>query len=42
MIYSCFAQVLVKERGYDCSLLEDDFEDFKDFWYELDSQFEAP
>lgn len=31
MIYSCFAQVLVKEKGYDCSLLEDNFEDFKDF-----------
>lgn len=31
LIYSCFTQVLVKERGYDPSLLEDDFDDLKDF-----------
>jgi len=33
LIYSCFAQVLVKEKGYDPTLLEDDFDDLKDFWY---------
>ncbi|KAJ7333510.1 5'-nucleotidase domain-containing protein [Desmophyllum pertusum] len=33
LIYNCFTQVLVKEKGYDPSLLEDDFEDLKDFWY---------
>lgn len=35
LIYSCFAQVLVKEKGYDPTLLEDDFDDLKDFWYGL-------
>ncbi len=33
MIYSCLTQILVKEKGYDSSLLEDDFDDLKDFWY---------
>ena len=28
--------MLVKEKGYDSSLLEDDFDDLKDFWYGLD------
>ena len=27
--------MLVKEKGYDPSFLEDDFDDLKDFWYGL-------
>ena len=28
-----FTQALVTEKGYDACLLEDEFEDLKDFWY---------
>lgn len=34
LIYDIFTHALVKEKGYDPSLLEDNFEDLKDFWYE--------
>ena len=33
-IYKIFTEALVKDKGYDSSLLEDNFEDLKDFWYE--------
>ena len=32
LIYGIFAQALVAEKGYDPCLLEDNFEDLKDFW----------
>ena len=33
-IYKIFTEALVKDKGYDSSLLQDNFEDLKDFWYE--------